>query len=196
MTKVIQHPEAYERATRFYIMQNAAKTWQKNTERADEIIEALHSGRRTDEYGNLMGYTDGFMGSMASAFDTYGKLTPKQSQAVLKGIDARAARKAEWDMQRAAKNALKTHIGTVGEKIVITLTTQHVVDVETAYGVLGIFICEDQNGNTIIYKGNAKDFPEKGESAMIMATVKEHGERDGVKQTIIQRPKVIVDTTI
>ena len=29
---------------------------------------------------------------------------------------------------------------------------------------------------------------EKGESVVVKATVKEHGERDGVKQTIIQRP--------
>jgi hypothetical protein len=191
MTKVIEHPQAYDRAVKRNILNNATKTWRNETERAGEIEFALGAGR-TDEYG----YADGFMGSMAKAFDQYGKLTFKQSQAVLKGIDAHAARKAEWAAQNAAQNAYKTHVGTVGEKMVMTITTKHIVFIETAYGTIGLYICEDANKNTIIYKGNAKGFPDKGESAMVMATIKEHGVREGVKQTIIQRPKIIVDTTI
>lgn len=31
----------------------------------------------------------------------------------------------------------------------------------------------------------------KGQRVTLKATVKEHGERDGVKQTIISRPKVL-----
>jgi len=191
MTKVIEHPVAYDRAVKRNILNNATKTWRNETERSGEIELALVAGRLSD-----YGYKDGFIGSMAKAFDQYGKLTPKQSQAVLKGIDAHAARKAEWAAQNAAQNAYKAHVGTVGEKMVLTITTVHVVLIETAYGVIGLYICEDSNKNTIIYKGNAKGFPDKGESAMIMATIKEHAVRDGVKQTIIQRPKVIVDTTI
>lgn len=191
MTKVIERPDAYNRAVKRNILNNATQTWRKETERSGEIELALVAGRISD-----YGYKDGFIGSMAKAFDQYGKLTPKQSQAVLKGIDAHAARKAEWAAQNAAQNAYKAHVGTVGEKMVLTITTVHVVLIETAYGVIGLYICEDSNKNTIIYKGNAKGFPDKGESAMIMATIKEHAVRDGVKQTIIQRPKVIVDTTI
>jgi len=191
MTKVIEHPVAYDRAVKRNILNNATKTWRETTERAGEIEIALGADRLSD-----YGQKDGFMGSMAKAFDTYGKLTPNQSAAILKGIDARAARKAEWAAQNAAQAAYKEHVGTVGEKMVLTITTMHVVLIETAYGVIGLYICEDANKNTIIYKGNAKGFPDKGESAMVMATIKEHGVRDGVKQTTIQRPKVIVDTTI
>jgi hypothetical protein len=190
MTKVIEHQQAYDRAVKRNILNNATKTWRETTERSGEIEFALNAGR-TDEYN----YADGFMGSMAKAFDTYGKLTPNQSAAILKGIDARAARKAEWAAQNAAQAAQKVHVGTVGEKLVMTITTVHIVLIETAYGTIGLYICEDGNKNTIIYKGNAKGFPNKGESAMVIATIKEHAVRDGVKQTIIQRPKVIVDTT-
>ena len=190
MTKVIERPDAYNHAVKRNILNNATQTWRKETERAGEIESALVAGRISD-----YGYKDGFIGSMAKAFDTYGKLTPKQSQAVLKGIDAHVARKAEWAAQNAAQNAYKAHVGTVGEKLVMTITTVHVVLIETAYGTIGLYICEDGNKNTIIYKGTAKGFPNKGESAMIIATIKEHGVREGVKQTIIQRPKVIVDTT-
>jgi hypothetical protein len=31
----------------------------------------------------------------------------------------------------------------------------------------------------------------KGDTLTISATIKEHGVRDGVKQTVIQRPKVL-----
>lgn len=190
MTKVIEHQQAYDRAVKRNILNNATKTWRNETERSGEIELALVAGRLSD-----YGYKDGFIGSMAKAFDQYGKLTPKQSQAVLKGIDAHAARKAEWAAQNAAQNAHKVHVGTVGEKLVMTITTVHVVLIETAYGTIGLYICEDGNKNTIIYKGTAKGFPNKGESAMIIASIKEHAVREGVKQTIIQRPKVIVDTT-
>jgi hypothetical protein len=43
----------------------------------------------------------------------------------------------------------------------------------------------------VIYKGKSFDFPTKGNTATVTATVKEHGVRDGVKQTVIQRPKLV-----
>ena len=150
--KVIQNEDAYNNAIKRNILTNANKTWRLNTERAGEIVFALGAGRT--EYG----YTDNFIGAMAAALDTYGKLSIKQSAAILKGIDAMAARKAEY----AAKDATRAHY---------------------------IHICEDAQANVIIYKGKA-DFPLKGETATIVATVKEHGLREGVKQTIIQRPKL------
>ena len=79
----------------------------------------------------------------------------------------------------------------MGEKATITLKVVHVVVLDGIYGTTYINICEDADNNTIIYKGNAKGFPEKGETATVIATIKEHGVREGVKQTIIQRPKTI-----
>jgi hypothetical protein len=125
----------------------------------------------------------------SSAFDTFGKLTPKQCEAILKGIDARAAKKAEWASEKAALNANRAHIGTVGEKATMTLTTVHIVVLDGMYGTTYIFIMEDAEQNVVIYKGKSDCVPNKGETATLTATVKEHGVRDGVKQTIIQRPK-------
>jgi hypothetical protein len=190
-TNVIQNEVAYGNAIKRNILRNAYKTWSANTERADEIEVALNKGRKLNEYGDLCGYEDNFMGSMASAFDAYGKLTPKQCEAVLKGIDALAARKAEWADKEAAQNALRAHVGVVGEKLTLTLTVKHIAPIETRFGTNFIHICEDDKNNTIIYKGNASGFPLKGETATLIVTVKEHGYRDGVKQTIIQRPKII-----
>lgn len=202
--KIIEHPVAYERATKRYIIANAQKTWRANNERADEIVEALDAGRKYNDRSDHVGYVEGFMGSMAYAFDTFGKLSPKQSEAILKGIDARAARKAEWADKKAALDATRQHIGTVGEKITLTLTIGHIVVLEGAYGTTYIYIMEDADKNIVIYKGNSNAVawtPDgsprgKGDTLTITATVKDHGVREGVKQTIIQRPKVSVDTTI
>lgn len=187
---IIENPVAYENAVKSYIIANAQKTWRANTERAGEIESALIAGIVYNDRGNFKGHTDDFMGSMANAFYTYGKLSPKQCEAILKGIDARAARKAEWADKKAAIDATRAFVGTVGEKITITLKVVHIVELDGSFGTIYINICEDAENNTIIYKGNAKGFPEKGETATITATVKEHGVRNGVKQTVIQRPKL------
>jgi hypothetical protein len=191
----IENQQAWEAGRKRNILMNARKTWLANTPRALEILDAVEAGRDYDNMGRTS-YKEGFMGNMAFALDTYGKLTPKQSEAVLKGIDARAARKAEWADKKAALDATRQHIGTVGEKVTVTLTTMHIVVLDGIYGTNYIFICEDADQNVIIYKGKSDYFPNKGETATITATVKEHGVRDGVKQTIIQRPKKAVDTTI
>jgi len=188
---VIENPVAYHNAVKRNIIANAQKTWRANTERAGEIESALTDGITYDGHGNFMGYGDDFMGKMAESFYTWGKLSPKQCEAILKGIDARAARRAEWADKKAAIDATRQHVGTVGEKTTMTIKVVHIVVLEGSYGTTYINICEDENNNTIIYKGNANGFPDKGETATITATIKEHGVREGVKQTVIQRPKVI-----
>lgn len=187
---IIENPVAYENAVKRNILANAQKTWRANTERATEIEEALNEGTIYRE-GRIQGFHDTFLGKVAEAFNTYGKLTPKQSEAILRGIDARAARKAEWADKKAAIDAKRDFVGTLGEKITITLKVVHIVELDSSFGTVYINICEDADNNTIIYKGNAKGFPDKGETATVIATVKEHGVRNGVKQTVIQRPKAV-----
>ena len=182
--KVIHNEVAYNNAIKRNIIENAKKTWRANTDRAGEIEFALNAGRTEHSY------TDNFIGAMAAAFDTYGKLSVKQSAAILKGIDAMAARKAEWTAKNAAVNATRAHVGAVGDKLTVTLIVKHIVCVESQFGTNYIHICEDEQANIIIYKGKSSGFPLKGETATIVATVKEHALRDGIKQTIIQRPKL------
>lgn len=193
-TEHIEHPVAYANAIKRNILFNARKTWLANNPRALEILDACEAGR---EYRNgKVIYKDNFMGSMAYALDVFGKLSPKQAEAVLKGIDARAARRAEWADKKAAIDAKREHVGTVGEKITLTLKIVHIVELNTSFGVNFIFICEDENQNTIIYKGKSNAMPSKGETVTVVATIKEHGVRDGIKQTVIQRPKAVVEETI
>jgi hypothetical protein len=196
---VIENPVAYEKAVKSYIIANAQKTWRTKTERASEIESSLVVGIVCNDRGDFAGYTDDFMGSMAKSFYKYGKLSPKQCEAILKGIDARAARKAEWADKKAALDADRQHVGTVGDKITLTLTIGHIVVLDGAYDTSYIYIMEDADKNIVIYRGNSNAVgwtPEgtvrsKGDTFTIIATVKDHGVRNGVKQTVIQRPKII-----
>jgi hypothetical protein len=188
----IDNPEAYAKATRARIIANANKTFTRTYSDYEAIEAFLAGGRVQCEYdARRITYKEGFVGSLASAYDNYGKLTEKQVLAVRKCIESNNARKAEWADKKALLDASRQHIGTIGEKITLTLTCVHVIALDGVYGTTYINICEDAEKNIVIYKGNANGFPCKGETATIKATVKEHGVRDGVKQTVIQRPKAI-----
>lgn len=191
MPTMIEYPDAYEKAKKARIIANANKTFWNTYEDAAEIEGFLSAGRICDEEGNFKCYTDNFVGSLACAYHSFGKLSEKQVQSVRKAIADRNARKAEWASKQALIDAKKQHIGAIGEKITLTLTCVHIVELNGVYGTNFIHICEDADKNTIIYKGNSFNFPSKGETATIKAVVKEHGVRNGIKQTVIQRPKVV-----
>ena len=196
---VIENEQAYYAAAKRNIIFNAQKTFRRTHEDAQAIEDAIGNGRVFDDRGVFQSYTDDFMGSMARAFDTYGKLTENQVAAIRKGIAARAARKAEWADKEAALNANRQHLGEVGKKITLTLTIRHIVVLDGIYGTSFIYIMEDADKNVVIYKGKSDvigytpegSVREKGDTFTVIATVKEHGVRDGVKQTIIQRPKAV-----
>lgn len=191
---VIEHEAAYNNAIKRNILMNAQKTFERTYPDHADIYAFIGTGRVYGDRG-VEGYKDGFVGSLAKSFDSFGKLTEGQVNAVRKCIEQRKQRQAEWADQKAALNASRQHIGTVGDKVTMTLTTVHVIMMDSMYGTNLFHICEDADKNIVIYKGKVSGFPYKGETATVVATIKEHGVRDGVKQTVIQRPKV-VDSTI
>jgi hypothetical protein len=192
----IENPVAYERARHRNIIANAQLTFSRTYPEFREILDFIAAGRKYKD-NQVCGYEEGFLGSLAHAYDTYGKLTSGQVGAVMKSIEKRNARRAEWADKKAALDATRQHVGTVGEKITLTLTIRHIVTLDGTYGTSYIYIMEDADQNVVIYKGNsdvvfmgADGLPRgKGDTLTITATVKEHGVRDGVKQTVIQRPK-------
>ena len=90
--------------------------------------------------------------------------------------------------QRAAENASSNYVGTVGERLTLALTCRWVRTFETQFGDMTVHGLADQAGNIVIYKGRC--IASKGDALTLTATVKAHEERDGAKQTIINRPKV------
>lgn len=105
----------------------------------------------------------------------------------------RAQNLAVWselfNQTRARDVLLSNHIGAVGDKIKVVAKMSFVKGFVGYYGTVWINVMKDESGNVIVYKGG-KALGKKDESVTITAKVKEHGERDGVKQTIIERPKV------
>jgi len=186
----IEHPAAYEAATRRNIIMNANKTFYRTYPDAGDIVEFIgaNSGKSS------------FYSSLLGALSDYGKLTEKQVLAVRKSISTQAERKAQWAAQAAEKNATRAFVGTEKKKVTVTLTVKKEIVVDRPRfhyydsGTSLLRICEDADGNVIVFSGNA-DFPAEGETATITATVKMHryykqGDIE-VPQTIIIRPKIV-----
>ena len=209
MARKIENLEAYERATRCHIRNNANKTWVKNFARAAEVEDWLRSIEYDDYWCD-----NEFAISVRSAWNVYGKLSDGQSAAICKIIDKAAARKAEWAAKRQAEQAqaaaTSNHIGVVGERQQFELKVVGVYEYDKPKfhyhdsSVGYITVMEDDAGNRVVYMNQLSEKGEddygyetwrtasKGDTVLFMAKVKSHGERDGVKQTIVQRPTKIV----
>ena len=122
----------------------------------------------------------------------YGDLSEKQWDFLVKlltQIDERGQKKAKRDGLHAEDVKNSQHVGTIGERITIEGTVFFRAAFDGVYGTTYITGIRDAAGNVYIQKGTA--IGDKDDDIRIKATVKEHGVRDGVKQTIISRPKVI-----
>lgn len=186
----VEHPAAYAKAIKRNILENARKTFERTYADAEAVLDFIAAGREWHSDGRVT-HKEGFVGSLAQAYDSFGKLTEGQVNAVRKCIVQREERRAEWANEKAALDAKRAHVGTVGQKATMTITVVHLVILEGMYGTTYIHICEDADQNVVIYKGNSSAIPGKGHTVTVTATIKEHGVRDGVKQTVIQRPKLV-----
>ena len=135
------------------------------------------------------GFTD-LLRKLAADLDECGGLSDKQTDIVRNALARQATFVAERKAKFAAQDASSQHIGTAGKREVFTLTIQWVKYFEGAFGATYIHGLKDAAGNVVIYKGS-KCLGEKGATLTVKATVKEHSERDGVKQTIISRPAAV-----
>lgn len=85
------------------------------------------------------------------------------------------------------------HIGAPGEKITVQVTVTSAFQMEASYGygqsVTTKYILRDDASNVLVWwssKGELK----QGETYHLKATIKEHTEWHGIKQTVITRAKV------
>lgn len=99
-------------------------------------------------------------------------------------IQAAAAYASRIDRDRAASS----HVGQVGERIKARVTIGTVLTFDGFYGPTYLTIARDEVGNVYVSKGTR--WANQGDVVSIVATVKELGERDGVRQTVLQRVKV------
>lgn len=94
--------------------------------------------------------------------------------------------------QNAIDAAISNHLGEVKKKLT-TRVTVAVARVSSGYYGRQFFnILKDEAGNILTYKGTV-DLGLEGDIVELSCTVKAHTVRDGVKQTVIERPKVLAN---
>jgi hypothetical protein len=136
--------------------------------------------------GTVDGWEENTIRDIVSKLVQYGDLSEKQVGFISKLLAKIPTRDAE-KAARTAANAGSQHVGTVGKREKFTLSIDWVKSFESAFGFIHIHGLRDSAGNIVIYKGS-KTLGEKGQQLIVLATVKAHGEREGVKQTVINRP--------
>ena len=160
---------AAERAQRAVDRQEATQAWRD----ANSAVVA----RLTAYEG-----TNNFLRDMAINLANWGNLTARQVEAVESCF-------AVIDRTEAAR-ANSQHVGAVGGKVTLTITVERIIVLESQWGATYITIARDEQGNAIKYKGKI-DIGRKGDTNTVTASIKEHTVYNGIKQTVIQRPKLL-----
>lgn len=121
-------------------------------------------------------------------------------QEALKEIARKQAeREARWAEEKAQSN----YIGSIGDKLDIEVTFSHEISFDTQFGRMNIYFFKDEAGNTLAWKTSAmlwindldengnNIFIRKGDKIRFTASIKEHNEYKGEKQTMLQRVRKI-----
>lgn len=83
------------------------------------------------------------------------------------------------------------HFGEVKKRDTFTFKCINIIVKENEYGFTHIHKMMDKEGRQAIFFSSAGVKIEEGETSTVKATVKSHGEYNGVKQTVVQRVTVI-----
>lgn len=85
------------------------------------------------------------------------------------------------------------YIGEIGKRQEFTVTVQGIFTFDGTYGTTAIHKMTDEKGNMLTWfaSGNPDNDLEKGKTYNIKATVKKHDAYKGVKQTVVNRVKVL-----
>lgn len=211
--KFVENEVAYVAAARARIAANAAKGARARWFAAVEDASRLHdwlvqSGEFTgtyvpdeDGYERLQAdprtlgmFAGGFGSVLLDLRDTmleHGHLTVRQTQVVRDAlaraeqriIDAAARREAA-----RARDSVSEFVGEIGERRDWTLTIRKVISFDGEFGTVYINLMNDAQGNVIVGKGT-KSYGVAGQTINVKATIVKHDTREGVKQTMINRPK-------
>lgn len=191
----IENPGQYIAAAHARIAANRAKgaraRWLKESPTAQRCIDFLFEigefDRASGQHPTVKAAAGEFYGKLYTSLCDWGRLTPKQEAACLKLIDNAAERLAKREATIAAKRESAKHIGTVGERREFDLGIKFTTSFETQFGFTFVHVCEDADGNVVVYKGS-KELGQRGDNVVVKATIKAHDYRDGIAQTIITRP--------
>lgn len=173
---------SYEAAIRRRIAENRAKGgWTRfqaaNPDAADirKFVNNLYRGQ-----------TDGFIAACYKGFEEFGAPTPKMVDALRRMMAQQEAKKIEQKII----DSQSEFVGNIGNRQSFTLTLTFKTSFESDFGTVHITGFKDEKGNILVYKGSIFFQAMKGETVTFKATIKNHNIRDGIKQTILTRPKI------
>lgn len=94
--------------------------------------------------------------------------------------------KAVEDLIYSDENNKSEYVGSIGDRIEITITVIKAIELETRYGRSTMHIFEDADGNVYVWNTASKSWSE-GTVKTIKGSIKDHQTYKGVKQTILTR---------
>lgn len=118
----------------------------------------------------------------------------------------RGQNRAAWSelvaQSRAYDAARSTHVGEIGKMTNLSdLTIEHIAGYVGAFGTVWTYVMKDATGNVLVYKGSKRferqvgkwqtEGYRKGEKVAMRCKIKAHAERNGVRQTILERPSLV-----
>ena len=107
-----------------------------------------------------------------------------------KGVAQRAKRLA-WKKDKILTKNNSEFVGQVKDRGTFDLTLTFRKGFETDFGVSFLNTLKDAQGNVFTYWGNSLNDVEENSTITVKATIKDHREYQGTKQTVINRPKII-----
>ncbi len=99
------------------------------------------------------------------------------------------------EVARKKVAATSKHLGAVGDKIVVTVTVEKVIDIDGQYGVTHLHKMVDGEGNVVTWKASNERL-DVGKTVTLLGTVKAHNEWQGVAETALTRCKEVPAGTI
>lgn len=117
---------------------------------------------------------------------TWDKMSFAASMANAYRMDLEKIEYKKREAEEKAERPVSEYFGEVGKRETFTLTVEKVILSETFYGITKIHKMVDENGNVATWFSSNKSL-EEGETYQLKATVKEHNEYKGEKQTVLTR---------
>lgn len=159
----------------------------EDEKKAEEIIEMLESISEEDtgKYGlyNIKAIAhSGYCKASHFGFIAY---APILIEDTIKAIEEKKKREQEKNAEKAMSN----YVGEVGEKIKVNISDAKLVTKwENQFGYTYLYKFVDNDGNVFVWFASKCADIENAET--VTGTVKDHSEREGIKQTVITRCKI------
>lgn len=158
------------------MLEKVIETYEKSPDKASTYLFNLYNIAK-EGMDQVLGVKK--IGLAASIYQFYMREFEKEDKEREKGQDK--AKGSEWVGEPGKRMDLKLKISRAS------------ISFDTMYGPMSIVFFVDENGNQFTWKTSSPLDGEPGNWFDVKATVKEHGEYKGTKQTVLTRVKVIKD---